>query len=115
MYVLSFGQLIVGQIKDPFCSDDTWHGNFDCQLQPADGPLAQRVLEFIAFCEDWNERVERDEPSAGDPAEFDRYSDVVDSGLWEVQTETGERHRLESAPLFVRGAELSWRLLGPTG
>jgi hypothetical protein len=94
MYVLSFGELIVGQIKDPFCSDDTWHGTLECQLQAGDGPHARRVLDFIAFCEDWNERVERDEPTAGNPAEFDAFSDVVDSGLWEVRTETGARHRL---------------------
>jgi hypothetical protein len=114
MYVLSCGQLVVGRIKDPFCSDETWYGKFECLLEAGDDPLGRRALDFIAFCEEWHERLYRKAPLAGDAGEFDRYSDVIRSGLWEVETETAERHRIEDAPVCFRGAEMSWRLLGPT-
>jgi hypothetical protein len=103
---LLYGSLNVGRIEDAFCSDDTWYGRFEATIKSSDGPLAERLLEFICFCEEWHQRLAA--PST-DPCEFDHYSDVIKSGLWETQAETGENWQIAEAPLFLLGGDVTWR------
>jgi hypothetical protein len=67
--------------------------------------LPRRLLEFIRFCEDWNERLRDD---SADAAEFAAYSDVVRSGLWATTDSAGRRTRVADAPVFFAGDEVTW-------
>ena len=107
--VLLYGDLVIGPIKKVFCNDETWHGILNITLNSSDGILAERVLNFIAFCEKWNERNLSAQPPAA--SEFDIYDDIVNSASWETKVMNGEKRRLDGAPVFFLNREVSWRLL----
>jgi hypothetical protein len=107
---LWYGTMLVGQIKEAFSSDATWHGVFEPQVDPADGPVARRVWEFIEFCERWNDRVRASPEEPPDATEFDRYTDVLKSGLWRTKDALGQENQIAEAPVFFRGGEVSWHL-----
>lgn len=100
---LGYANAIVGRIRNPFYSDETWYGAFE--LAP-DAP-EKRLIDYIKFSEDWNERVHRGEDA--DPGEFDRFSDLINSGLWFTRDEKGVASRITEAPVFFAGGELTWR------
>jgi len=108
MRTLFFGDLIVGTIRDAFESDGIWFGVLECQLSSTDGALARRVLDFIWFCEDWNERVRRDDPSSN-VSEFDAYADLLTSGRWATKTADGKTSQIDQAPVFFKNGEMSWK------
>ena len=105
---LLYGTLTVGRISNSFCTDAIWYGDFEPTIKPADGELPKRLLDFIAFCKDWNERARN--ASGADAAEFDLYDDVIKSGLWATEAPVGERQRILDAPVFFHNGELSWRV-----
>ena len=107
---LWYGTTMIGRVRDAFCTDATWYGMLDRAIAPADGPLASHLLEFMAFCEDWNRRSVAAPDNPPDPGEFDRFVDVIKSGLWFTQTTTGEKQPVIEAPNFTPGGELSWRV-----
>jgi hypothetical protein len=103
---LYYADLAVGTIKNPFQSDNTWFGIIDLQ-SAHDGELARDIAEYVRFAEDWNERVHCNERA--DPDEFDKYSNLVKSGLWSTRDEKGNVNRIIDAPVFFTGGEVSWR------
>jgi hypothetical protein len=105
---LLYGAEIVGRILDAFEDDDIWFGRFEPAINPADEKLHQRLLDFIAFCKDWNERAPSE--SGADASEFDRYDELIKSGLWTIETPGGERCQIEDAPCFFYGGDVSWRV-----
>jgi hypothetical protein len=67
------------------------------------------LLEFVRFCEDWNERTRAAASSLPDPSEFDAFADVARSGLWFIKSANDEdRHRIKDAPVFFAGDEVTW-------
>jgi hypothetical protein len=100
---------IVGRIFDAFEDDATWFGKFEPTLDPAAEEPVQRLLSYITFCEEWNERA-RSETGA-DAIEFDHYQDLIKSKLWAIESPDGERHQIENAPIFFQDGEISWHLL----
>jgi hypothetical protein len=105
---LLFGTLRVGLIKSAFCSDKTWFGFFEGKLEPTGGELPRRIMEYISFCQEWNERARQ--TSGAESAEFNQYHDIVKSGLWMVEDEMGTKCLILDAPTFFIGDEISWRL-----
>jgi len=105
---LSYQSTKVGYIRSAFESDATWYGVFESTLAPDDGPLERRLLEFIKFCIDWNERT-LDNPDAPAASEFDAYSDVT-SGLWKISSPGGEVRKIREAPVFFEANEVSWKV-----
>jgi hypothetical protein len=106
---LRYGRYVIGQIEDIICSDHTYHGTFKKSFASADDPTLLRVAEYIAFCEAWNEgtrTVNRDPPSS---SEFDRYADIVSSGLWTAESPS-MTIMVADAPVFFLGNEVSWRV-----
>jgi len=79
-------------------------------ISPGDGHIQERLLSFIEFSEEWNERTKRNE--AASPDEFERYGDMLRSGLWLVKTRDGASERIETAPVFFRNGEISWQVEG---
>lgn len=108
-WTLWYQGVLIGQITDPCYSDNTWWGVLKRIAQADDGELSARLLSFVDFCEDWNERTgtnPADQPSAAD---FDVYDDLLYSGLWFVRNSKGEQ-QIDTAPLFHAGGEFSWRV-----
>ena len=105
---LYYRDVLVGVIKNPFYSDDTWFGTFELGTEGRYAELERRVTDYIHFVEDWNERVRRDDPA--DPGEFEQYSDLVQSGLWSTKDEGGVVSAIAEAPVFFRGGDISWRM-----
>lgn len=99
------GDVVVGEILDPFISDGTGHGRFRLQVASGHDPATRRVLEFIAFCEAWHARLK----AGADPdaSEFDTYRDVWESSSWHTVASDGSISRIEE-PVFVEG-EVTWR------
>ena len=103
---LEYGPLVVGEITDVFEHQGTWFGAFCSAFSDARGPLERRICEFIDFSKDFNARAAADEDT--DPAEFDRFDDVVCSGSWRVRDPSGAITEIKHAPNFLGGEEISW-------
>ncbi len=107
---LWYDNVLIGHVTGTYYSDETWWGILIRVVHADDGELGQRLLSFIYFCEDWNERYARDPANPPSATEFDSYSDVLKSGLWFVRNANGEQLRIGEAPLFYAGEEICWRL-----
>jgi len=105
---LWFGETRVGRIDNPDLHQGTWFGDFESEMEPVGGPIVPRLEEFISFCRDWNRRCEADPVNAPDAAEFDRFLDVIDSGLWAIQYASEGKRRILHAPNFAGDMEVSW-------
>ena len=104
---LRYGNVEVGRIRNPFYSDSTWHGTINLAISAQNGELEKRLIEYIRFCEDWNERLRRND--AADPDEFESYVDLLKSRLWVTIDEKNDVSRITEAPVFFVREELSWR------
>jgi hypothetical protein len=102
--LLCFGPHVVGQIEQPFYSDNTGHGLFRPALGNSGDPTVRRLCEYIAFSEDWHARLKTEQPYSA--AEWDEFRDVYDSGLWKTVTPDGTVCHI-SGPVFVEG-EVTW-------
>jgi hypothetical protein len=96
---LRLGPDVVGTAEGAFCSDRTWYAIF----RPAPD-IPPRVREFIAFCEEWHERLRADRPCSAD--EFEPWADVHASPEWRA-CGPGERVRPVEGPVFIQG-EVTW-------
>jgi hypothetical protein len=108
-WTLWYDRILIGHVVDPFYSDYTWWGTLVRTAQPHDGELVCRLLSFIDFCDDWNERTRKNPANPPSTAEFDLYDDILMSGLWLVQTSQGEQQKIDIAPLFHAGGVFCWR------
>jgi hypothetical protein len=95
---LRYGPHLVGVIEGAVWSDDTGYGVF-CPTRSPD-PATRRVREYIAFSEDWHERLRVDRPH--DAREFDAYRDIYDSGLWRTVAPDGGTAKI-AGPVFLAG------------
>ena len=102
---LQYGGIAVGDLTVVFMSDGTWYGDFRQTLTSPSNPIEQRILEYITFCKDWNVRSYAEDDV--DASEFDRFSDLLSSGLWRTQAPDGTVGGISHAPIF-RGDEVSW-------
>ena len=105
---LWYGSLLIGHIRNSFCSDATWYGTIDRVIAPSTGEVARRLAHYIDFCIDWNERTRNDPANPPDHAEFEKYSDVLSSQMWLTKSSNGEISLIVDAPLFFDGGEVSW-------
>jgi hypothetical protein len=97
---LWLGQNVVGTAEAAFCSDFTWYGVF----RPAPD-MPPRVREFIAFCDDWHERLRAARPCSA--AEFDPWAEIHGSPEWRACSQDGRARPVEG-PVFIDG-EVTWR------
>src|SRR5215472_16073473 len=104
---LYYDNLLVGSIAAPLLHQGTWSGAFHQVVAAQDGPLAQRICDFIAFCRAWHVRLRAQ--ATCEAAEFEQFSDLLRSGLWLTRDPDGTTAAIEEAPVFISG-EISWRL-----
>jgi len=103
---LWYGAILVGRLADVFRSDGIWYATVDVAIREPVGELERKLIGYVAFCTDWNERQQGADPPDAD--EFDRYADVIDGG-WTVHTGTVPPCVVEDPPVFFPGGEVSWR------
>jgi hypothetical protein len=107
------GEVLLGTVRDVYVDEDTWFGVFRQVDGPYDNEALRRLVEFIEFCQNWNEREkasnERGSPTP-DAAEFDQYDDLINSPLWSVMAEADRVRPVSGAPVFFEGGEISWRM-----
>jgi hypothetical protein len=104
---LYYDTLLVGDITAPLLHQDIWIGQFHQVAAAQDGPLARRLCDFIAFCQEWHIRLQAG--ATCDASEFEQFSDLRSSGLWLIRNANGTAAQIEKAPVFING-EISWRL-----
>ena len=90
---LRFRTDVVGTAEGAFCSDRTWYAVF----RPAPD-MPPRVRGYIAFCEEWHERLRAERPCSAD--EFDPWADIYASPEWRAVSQDG-RVRVVEGPVFV--------------
>lgn len=105
---LEYADLWVGSIRGAFRSDGTWFGTVAIALDRSTNAMHGRVLDHVAFCEEWNERARRPN-AAAEAAEFIRFPDIVASGRWRTRASDGRVSVIVNAPVFFRGDEISWQ------
>lgn len=106
--LLRYESVVVGIIDDAFESDCTWFGVFSPTIKP-DCTLHERLLEFINFSKDWNER-ERDNPIPPDTVEWDRFRDLISSGLWQIVDSHDVVTSVAESPVFFEGGDITWAI-----
>ena len=104
---LHYDKILVGEIEDVFCHQDTWFGKFNDPRCVAGGALEQRLCDFISFCRLWNSRCQVEQTHA---SEFNQFSDLLNSRLWFTKDANGASSLVDQAPNFYDG-EVSWRVL----
>jgi hypothetical protein len=108
VYKLFCKSILVGLIKYPFSSDNTWYGIFDVAITPARNEFADRILYFINYLKNWHDRLLSPEDPAAAP-ELDQFDDLINHSCWTVETSSGDCHQLDNAPVFY-AEEISWRI-----
>ena len=112
MLTLWYRAALIGYMENAFCCDETWYGHFVPNANMSSDELSKRVMAYVRFCEQWNERLRSDEASGPDPVEFEAFSDVVCTGYWEAKpTEAGTGISIQDAPVFFLGGDVSFRLI----
>ena len=106
---LWYGEILVGCLHDVFVHQNTWFACVEVVIGDAVGQTERELVEFVAFCEDWNERIKGDDPP--DAGEFYRYAGLIGGGWWVELRESG-RVVVDEAPVFFGGGEVSWRQAG---
>lgn len=103
---LLFRGIPIGTLKDVFLSDEVWYGSFEPLIVCASG-IPQRVNEYIQFCQDWNEKCRT---GAANLQSFAEFGDVIADGGWLAKSnEFGQALRIENAPNFFTGGDVSFR------
>src|SRR5690349_413207 len=105
---LWYDEVLVGNVLDPYESEGVWYGTSDIRLRAADGATARRVADFVEFSLEWNAKAERQEDP--DAAEFDQYSDIINSGRWRVKVAGGVVFPVDQAPIFAPNKFVSYML-----
>ena len=102
---LFYDDAVIGTIDGAFVSDGTWFGDFHPASDDRSDDRLVRLREFIEFCREWHARLATDD---ADASEFDRFADLISSGLWHVRMADGSDQKIFEAPVFI-GNEISWR------
>jgi hypothetical protein len=100
-----FGSILVADLLNVIVHQGTWFALYRQIVTPEQGKQERRLCDYIAFCEEWHQRLKRGKDP--DAAEFDRFEDVLKSGLWHVPCPDGSELTMTEGPLFVEG-EASW-------
>jgi hypothetical protein len=100
---LLYRNVPVAIARDPLEHQGTWFAQQFSLVQTFDThPDAARLSEFIDFSVRWHE-------AEGEPADWDQFQDVIESGGWEWRKLEGPIRAIVRAPVFMPGGEVSFR------
>jgi hypothetical protein len=103
---LWFQGIHVGCLQSVFQSDDTWYGRLNLAIDRSNGATESRLIDFVEFCEQWNERARNGD---ADPDEFDAKMQNLPAGGWFTRNPSGEENPIEDVPVFFVGGDVTWR------
>jgi hypothetical protein len=103
---LWYGDVLVAELHQVFPHQGTWFAPYELKIAPGEGVLQDRVLEYIAFCEDFDRRIAQGQDH--DFAEFDRFGALADAGSWNVPRPDGGAMPMTERMWFL-GGQASWQ------
>jgi hypothetical protein len=103
---LWYGDVLVAELHQAFPHQGTWFAVYKLKIAPGEGALQERLLEYIAFTQDFNRRIA--EGHDHDFAEFDRFGSFAGAGCWKIPRPDGGVMPMEGAMWFVDG-QASWQ------
>jgi hypothetical protein len=103
---LWYGQVLVAELHEVFPHQGTWFAPYELRIRSGTGELQDRLLAYIAFCEEFNRRIAGGQ--AHDFAEFDRFLPAADAGSWRVPRPDGGEMPMEGRMWFMEG-QASWQ------
>lgn len=96
-------------VRDAFCDDGIWFAKVELCADAVDRDTLRLALEYVAACQEWNDRTRSNTDAPPDPSELDAYAALTRSGKWVARTGDGRLVAIEDAPVFFSGNEVSWR------
>lgn len=103
---LWFGNLWVAELHRMSPHQGTWFSEYDLRITGDQGEREARLLEYIAFCEEFFRRIAEDRDH--DFAEFDRFTPIPDCKSWHVKLQNGISVPMEGRIWFADGTA-SWQ------
>jgi hypothetical protein len=103
---LWYGDVPVAALHQVFPHQGTWFALYELKIAPGEGVLQDELLEYIAFCEDFDRRIAQGRDH--DFAELDRFGPVADTGSWKVPRPDGGVMQMTGRIWFV-GGQASWQ------
>lgn len=103
---LGYDDVLVAELRQVFPHQGTWFAPYELKIASGEGVLQDRLLEYIAFCEDFHRRIADGQDH--DFAEFDRFGPVADAGSWRVPWPDGGSMPMEGRMWFADG-QASWQ------
>ncbi|QEG00740.1 hypothetical protein Mal15_48120 [Stieleria maiorica] len=98
--------LLVAQLSNAFPHQGTWFADFDLRIRSRGDAHATRILEYIAFCQDFNCRIANGDDH--DFTEFDEFVDVSDCSRWHASLSGGLSIPMEGQLGFI-DEQVSWQ------
>jgi hypothetical protein len=98
---LRYDDLLVAQLHQVFPHQGTWFALYELKIARGEGALQDRLLEYIAFSEDFDRRISQGQDH--DFAEFDRFGPIADAGSWRVPRPDGGAMPMEGIMWFTSG------------
>jgi hypothetical protein len=103
---LWYGDVLVADLHQVFPHQGTWFGAYELKIAPGERALQDRLLEYIAFTEDFNRRIAQGQDH--DFAEFDGFGAIADAGSWRVPRPDGGTMPMAERMSFIDG-QASWQ------
>ena len=103
---LWFGDLLVADLHQMSPHQGTWFSEYTLRLRRQDGELQERLLDYIAFCEDFHRRI--GEGQDHDFDEFTKFASIPDCQTWNAKLPTGRSVPMEGKMWFGDGCA-SWQ------
>jgi hypothetical protein len=79
---LWYAEVLVADLHQVFPHQGTWFATYELKIGPGEGALQDRLLEYIAFTEDFNNRIAKGEDHDFD--EFDQFGPITEASSWKV-------------------------------
>jgi hypothetical protein len=98
---LWYGDVLVAELHQVFPHRGTWFASYELKIAPGEGVLRDRLLEYIAFCDDFDRRIAQGQDHSF--AEFDRFDALADTGSWKVPRPDGGVMPMTERMWFVAG------------
>ena len=99
-------EVLVADLHGVFPHQGTWFADYELRITLGEGELQNQLLTYIAFCEDFNNRIEGG--SDHDFDEFNEFLPISDCRSWAARLPSGDTVPMEGRMWFADGGA-SWQ------
>jgi hypothetical protein len=103
---LFYDDILVADLHEVIAHQGTWFASYELRISSGEGVQQDRLLEYIASCEDFDRRIAQGEDRDFD--EFDRYGVIAAASSWRVPRPDGGDFLMEGNMWFADG-EVCWQ------